>query len=46
MTIYGRNFDKTKCMYFLQKGGIFFDRYNEVWVKYCQKNIYQKVYIQ
>ena len=29
MSIYGRDFDKTKCIYFLIKDEIFFGKYNE-----------------
>ena len=32
MSIYRRNFDKTKCMYFF-KDEQFFDKYNEIWAK-------------
>ena len=33
MSIYRRDFDKTKCMYFLIKDEIFFDKYYEIWEK-------------
>ena len=33
MSIYKRNFDKTKCMYFLIKDEKCFDKYIEIWEK-------------
>ena len=33
MSIYKRDFDKTKCTYFLIRGGKYFDKYNEIWEK-------------
>ena len=33
MSIYKRNFDKTKCMYILIKDEKLFDNYNEIWEK-------------
>ena len=33
MSIYRRDFDKTKCMYFLINDENFFAKYNEIWEK-------------
>ena len=33
MSAYRRNFDKTKCMYFLLKDEKLLEKYNEVWKK-------------
>ena len=33
LSIYERDFDKSKCMYFLINDENFFDKYNEIWVK-------------
>ena len=33
MSVYRRDFDKTKCMNFLIKGENVFDKYNEIWDK-------------
>ena len=30
MGIYGRDFDKTKCVYFMIKDEKYFDKYNEI----------------
>ena len=40
MSIYGRDFDITKCMYFLLKDEKFFDKCNEIWKKVS--NIFDK----
>ena len=47
MSVYRRDFDKTKYMYFLIKDEFFFDKYNEIWdiiknvdcLQYYQKKI-------
>ena len=54
MSIYKRDFDKTKCTYFLIRGGKYFDKYNEIWEKVSniiKKNfnselIYSKKYLK
>ena len=33
MSIHRKDFDKTKCMYFLIKDDFFFGKYNEIWEK-------------
>ena len=33
MSVYKKDFDKTKCMYFVIKDESFFDKYNEIWEK-------------
>ena len=54
MSIYRRDFDKTKCMYFLIKDEIFFDKYYEIWEKVSniikrkinRKLVYNKKYLK
>ena len=41
MIIYRRDFDKTKCTYFLIKDENLFDEYNEIWEKVS--NIIKKI---
>ena len=48
MIIYRRDFDKTKCMYFLIKDENLFDEYNEIWEKVSniiKKNLIENLYI-
>ena len=58
MSVYRRDFDKTKYMYFLIKDEIFFDKYNEIWdiiknevyniikKKFNRELIYNKKYLK
>ena len=47
--MYRIDFDETKCMYFLIKDEIFFDKYNEIWGKkvsnIIKKNLIVTLYI-
>ena len=54
MSIYKRDSDKTKCMYFLIKDRIFFYKYSKIWNKVIninkkkkkrKKNLSIKIYI-
>ena len=54
MSIYKRDSDKTKCMYFLIKDRRFFDKYSKIWKKVSniinkkkkrKKNLSIKIYI-
>ena len=42
LSVYKRDFDKTKCIYFLIKDEHFFNKYNEIWDKVS--NIIKKIW--
>ena len=47
MNIFKRDFDKTKCIYFLIKDEEFFYKYNEIWEKFnnnIQKSNSERMY--
>ena len=56
MSIYKRDSDKTKCMYFLIKDRRFFDKYSKIWKKVSniikkkkkkkKKLIYKNIYLK
>ena len=56
MSIYKRDSDKTKCMYFLIKDRRFFDKYSKIWRKVSniikkkkkkkRKLIYKNIYLK